>query len=69
MIRRARGRGKRDRGCGGGLRPGGLFVCETVSSQLLSHPLRTRGRRLPWASVPELRLERQAILWKSRAKR
>jgi hypothetical protein len=44
-------------------------VCETVSSQLLSHPLRTRGRRLPWASVPELRLERQAILWKSRAKR
>jgi SAM-dependent methyltransferase len=50
------------------LRPGGLFVCETVSSQLLSHPLRTRGQRLPWVAVPELRLERQAILWKSRRK-
>jgi SAM-dependent methyltransferase len=50
------------------LRPGGLFVCETVSSQLLSHPLLTRGERLPWVAVPELRLERQAILWKSRRK-
>ncbi|MGH7535682.1 MAG: hypothetical protein ACREMG_08865, partial [Gemmatimonadales bacterium] len=44
------------------------FISETVSSQLLSHPLRTRGRRLPWAAVPELRLERQAVLWKSRCK-
>jgi SAM-dependent methyltransferase len=50
------------------LRPGGCFVSETVSSQLLSHPLRTRGRRLPWSSVPELRVERQAILWKRRRK-
>ena len=50
------------------LRPGGLFVSETVSSQLLSHPLRTRGRRLPWAAAPELHLERQAVLWKSRRK-
>jgi ubiquinone/menaquinone biosynthesis C-methylase UbiE len=48
------------------LRPGGLFVSETVSSQLLSHPFRTRGRRLPWAAAPELRVERQALLWKSR---
>jgi ubiquinone/menaquinone biosynthesis C-methylase UbiE len=50
------------------LRPGGIFVCETVSSQLLSHPVRTRARRLPWAAVPQLRLERQAVLWKSRRK-
>ena len=50
------------------LKPGGRFVSETVSSQLLSHPLRTRGRRLPWAAVPELGLERQAVLWKSRQK-
>lgn len=48
------------------LAPGGLFVCETVSSQLLSHPFRTRGRRLPWSLVPELRTERDAVLWKSR---
>jgi SAM-dependent methyltransferase len=48
------------------LRPGGRFVSETVASQFLSHPFRTRGRRLPWAAVPELRLERQAVLWKSR---
>jgi len=46
--------------------PGGLFVCETVTSQLLSHPFRTRGRRLPWRSAPELRTERDAILWKAR---
>ena len=50
------------------LRPDGLFVSETVSSQLLSHPFRTRGQRLPWAAVPELCLERQAMLWKSRRK-
>jgi ubiquinone/menaquinone biosynthesis C-methylase UbiE len=50
------------------LKPGGRFVSETVSSQLLSHPLRTRGRRLPWGAAPELRLERQAVLWKSRRK-
>jgi len=51
------------------LRPGGRFISETVTSQLLSHPFRTRGRRLPWAAVPELRVERQAVLWKSRRKR
>jgi ubiquinone/menaquinone biosynthesis C-methylase UbiE len=50
------------------LKPGGRFVSETVSSQLLSHPFRTRGRRLPWAAAPELRPERQAVLWKSRRK-
>ena len=45
---------------------GGLFVSETVSSQLLSHPWRTRGRRLPWSSAPELSVVRRAILWKAR---
>lgn len=50
------------------LRPEGLFVSETVTSQLLSHPLRTRGRRLPWAVVPELRVARKALLWKARRK-
>jgi hypothetical protein len=39
-----------------------------VSSQLLSHPMRTRGRRLPWHAVPGLRVTRQAILWKARRK-
>jgi ubiquinone/menaquinone biosynthesis C-methylase UbiE len=48
------------------LAPGGLFVCETVSSQLLSHPVRTRGRRLPWYVAPELRTVRDAVLWKAR---
>jgi len=47
---------------------GGLFVCETVTSQLLSHPLRTSGRRLPWTAVPQLRVVRDALLWKSRRK-
>jgi ubiquinone/menaquinone biosynthesis C-methylase UbiE len=51
------------------LEPGGLFACETVCSQLLSHPFRTRGRRLPWSLVPELAVERDAILWKARRKR
>ena len=50
------------------LRRGGLFVSETVSSQLLSHPMRTRGRRLPWRVVPELRVTGRAILWKARRK-
>jgi SAM-dependent methyltransferase len=48
------------------LAPGGLFVSETVSSQLLSHPWRTRGRRLPWSAAPELSVVRQGVLWKAR---
>ena len=48
------------------LRPGGLFVTETVLSQLFAHPLRTRGKPLPWASVPELELVRHAGLWQMR---
>ena len=50
------------------LKPGGYFVAETLSSQLLSHPLRSRRRRLPWAEVPELSVLRQRLLWKTRVR-
>jgi ubiquinone/menaquinone biosynthesis C-methylase UbiE len=48
------------------LRDGGLFVHETPVSQLLAHPVRSAGRRLPWATVPELSLDRTAVLWSRR---
>lgn len=51
------------------LAPGGLFVSETPISQLLAHPCRTRGRRLPWGCAPELVAERKRVLWSRRAKR
>ncbi|HSK18792.1 MAG TPA: class I SAM-dependent methyltransferase [Longimicrobiales bacterium] len=44
--------------------PGGMFVTETRLSQLLSHPVRTRGRRLPWGGTGLSRL-RRALLWQS----
>ena len=44
---------------------GGLFVEETPLSQMLSHPVRARGRRVPWPSEPHLNLERRAVLWSS----
>lgn len=47
---------------------GGRFVYETRVSQLLSHPVRSWGRRLPWQAVPELVLQRHALLWASRVK-
>ena len=47
---------------------GGLFVSETPTSQLLAHPFRTRGRRLPWSAVPAFRCRRRAVLWSLRAK-
>ena len=50
------------------LRPDGLFVTETVISQLLAHPLRTRGKPLPWRAAPSLRLIRHAGLWQLRRK-
>jgi ubiquinone/menaquinone biosynthesis C-methylase UbiE len=50
------------------LKPGGLFVYETPTSQLLSHPIRTRGGRLPWSAVPELKVWRDRVLWKARRK-
>ena len=48
------------------LRPGGLFVHETRASQLLSHPVRARGRCIPWSAAPLLRPHRHAGLWASR---
>jgi len=48
---------------------GGRLVHETRLSQILSHPVRSWGRQLPWHAVPELERERQALLWASRVKR
>jgi SAM-dependent methyltransferase len=45
---------------------GGLFVHETRIAQHLAHPVRSMGRRLPWAAVPVLLAERRALLWTAR---
>jgi ubiquinone/menaquinone biosynthesis C-methylase UbiE len=50
------------------LRPGGLFVHETPVSQLMAHPIRSFGRRLPWKRVPSLRRTRTALLWSARTR-
>ncbi len=50
------------------LAPGGIFVHETKASQLLSHPVRSRGRRLPRLEHDGLRTRRWAMLWASRSK-
>lgn len=50
------------------LAPGGMFVHETMASQLLSHPVRSRGRRLPRLEHDGLRRQRWAMLWASRTK-
>jgi SAM-dependent methyltransferase len=50
------------------LRPGGLFVHETPVAQHLAHPVRSFGRRLPWATQPVLVSERRAVLWSMRRK-
>lgn len=47
------------------LATGGVFATETKAAQLLSHPVRTRGRRLPLAATPELVPRRHAVLWAS----
>jgi ubiquinone/menaquinone biosynthesis C-methylase UbiE len=47
---------------------GGIFVYETPVNQLLSHPIRSFGRRLPWQAAPELVPQRNAVLWASRLK-
>jgi ubiquinone/menaquinone biosynthesis C-methylase UbiE len=49
------------------LAPGGLFVEETKLSQVLSHPVRSRGRRLPSLRGQGLRRRRSAVLWSSRS--
>jgi SAM-dependent methyltransferase len=48
------------------LRVGGLFVHETRVAQRLAHPVRSLGRRLPWAAVPMLTPDRDAVLWAAR---
>lgn len=50
------------------LAPGGTFVYETKASQILSHPVRSRGRRLPAMATHGLRRRRWAMLWASRTK-
>jgi len=47
------------------LATGGVFATETKAAQLLSHPVRTRGRRLPLATAPELVPRNHALLWAS----
>jgi hypothetical protein len=47
---------------------GGRFVYETRPNQLLAHPVRSWGRRLPWHVVPELVPGRHALLWACRVK-
>jgi len=51
------------------LTPGGLFVHETPLSQVLSHPVRSFGRRIPWRLGPSLERHRTALLWSARRRR
>jgi ubiquinone/menaquinone biosynthesis C-methylase UbiE len=51
------------------LSPGGLFVHETPLSQLLSHPVRSFGRRIPWRLAPLFERHRTAFLWTARRRR
>lgn len=46
--------------------PGGLFVHETPLSQLLAHPVRSFGRRMPWQATRLFERRRTALLWTSR---
>lgn len=48
---------------------GGVLVHETPLSQLLAHPCRSAGRRLPWAAAPELAPCGTALLWSRRVNR
>jgi ubiquinone/menaquinone biosynthesis C-methylase UbiE len=50
------------------LAPEGIFATETKLSQLLSHPVRAHGRRLPWSAVSELAPRNRAALWQSRTR-
>jgi len=51
------------------LASGGLFVHETPLSQLLSHPVRSFGRRLPWQGADLFERQRTALLWTARRRR
>jgi ubiquinone/menaquinone biosynthesis C-methylase UbiE len=48
---------------------GGVFVHESPVAQLTAHPLRTRGRSLPWWATPELPRVAIAGFWSKRVKR
>jgi SAM-dependent methyltransferase len=50
------------------LRPGGRLVHETPFNQLVAHPVRSFGRRLPWEVVPALRPQRGTLNWGLRVK-
>lgn len=47
------------------LRPGGMFVEETRLSQAIAHPVRSRGRQVPWRSEGRLCRRRSVGLWAS----
>lgn len=47
------------------LAPGGIFATETKLNQLLSHPVRSNGRYLPWKAVSVLAPRNRAWLWQS----
>jgi ubiquinone/menaquinone biosynthesis C-methylase UbiE len=51
------------------LQPEGIFAYETPLNQMLSHPVRAGGRRLPWMAAPDLVPSRRALLWETRRKR
>ena len=50
------------------LKPGGHFIHETPVAQLLAHPVRSFGRRLPWFLEPSLVPERRRVMWTMRRK-
>lgn len=50
------------------LKNGGSYIHETRANQLMSHPVRSRGRVLPWSAAPRLIPARHAILWARRIK-
>jgi ubiquinone/menaquinone biosynthesis C-methylase UbiE len=50
------------------LADGGQFVYETRISQLMSHPVRSFGRVLPWRAASSLKPSRRRLLWSSRVR-
>jgi ubiquinone/menaquinone biosynthesis C-methylase UbiE len=50
------------------LEPGGVFCYETRASQLLSHPVRSFGKSLPWRAITSLKRIKRRFLWASRVK-
>jgi ubiquinone/menaquinone biosynthesis C-methylase UbiE len=48
------------------LAAGGIFATETKLNQLFSHPVRSRGRVIPWSAAAALAPRSHAGLWQSR---